>query len=131
MSKLVGVPGTADELTSAWTVSCSVGESRSPRRARYRAPENAYNKMTNKMLNWTTSIKMTRNSIRTNAPVALTMQKYKQILNLQHRHTGIATHAIAYISHMPTLGLRHTFVQYMEVHLKAVTYLNILRPTKR
>ena len=80
MSKLVGVPGTVDELLSVWTVACSVGESRSPRRARYRAPEKAYNKMTNNMLNWTTSIKTTRNRIRTNAPVALTTQKDKQHL---------------------------------------------------
>ena len=75
MSKLVGVPGTVDELLSVLTAACSVGESPSPRRARYRAPENAYNKMRNMMPNWTTSIKTTRKKIREKAPGFLTTQK--------------------------------------------------------
>ena len=75
MSKPVGRPGTVDELLSVLTATCSVGESPSPRKARYRAPENAYNKMMKMMLNWTTSIKTTRKRIRTKAPVVLTIQK--------------------------------------------------------
>ena len=104
MSKPVGMPGTVEELLSVLTAACSVGESLSPRKARYRVPENAYNKMMNMMLNWTTSITTTRKRIRTKAPVVLTIQKQKATqLSTACRYT--MTQMIAYI-HTSTLGLQ-------------------------